>query len=66
MGESARDEFFLNIMRDALRDVLDVRSMGIFEPCVVDPTFAAARGATDFDKRMMKSPNDYIKSLVCK
>lgn len=66
MGESALDETFLTVMSDALRDVLDVRSMGIYETHMVDPTFAAARGAAEFGKRMMESPDGCVEGSICK
>ena len=66
IGESALDETFLNVMRDALRDVLDVRSMEIPGTHTVDPTFAAARGAAEFGKRMMESPEGCTEAAICK
>ena len=67
MGESALDETFLRVMRDALRDILDVRvSTEIDERRILDPTFAAARGAAEFGKRMMESPDGCAEPAICK
>ena len=66
VGESALDETFLNVMRDALPDVLDMRSLEISGAHMVDPTFAAARSAAEFSKRMMESPDRCTEGAICK
>ena len=69
MGESVLDEDFVRVMADALHDVLDdgVVPIEIDQlPTTIDPTFAAARGAAEFGKRMMESPDGCAEPTICK
>lgn len=64
MGESVLEESFIDVMRDALKSIIDEGvPMYLFD---VDPTFAAARGAAEFGKRAMECPNDCVETAVCK
>ena len=59
MGDSALDKTFLDVMRDALRDVLphDLVSWVLSpETEFIDPTFSAARGVAEFAKRFIEAP----------
>lgn len=64
MGESVLEEKFIDAMRDALKNIID-ESVPVYL-FNVDPTFAAARGAAEFGKRAMESPNDCVETAVCK
>ncbi|KAI4255245.1 MAG: hypothetical protein L6R35_007517 [Caloplaca aegaea] len=69
MGEAALGETFLEVLREALREVLpDNRGlgMGFADVAFADPTFAATRGAAEFGKRIMESPDDCVETRVCK
>ncbi len=67
MGESALDETFLRVMEDALHDVLDGGAlMEMGDGRITDPTFAAARGAAEFGKRLMESPDGRAEVAFCK
>ena len=67
MGESVLREEFLRVMQDALHDVLpDGVLAETQEHRVVDPTFAAARGAAEFGKRMMESPDGCAEPAICR
>lgn len=67
MGESALDERFLDVMRDALHDVLhdDVMipldATSKLKEKLINPTFAAARGTAEFAKRLMESPDGCVE-----
>ena len=67
MGESVLDEKFLCVMADALHDVLeDSVPIETDEHSIIDPTFAAARGAAEFGKRKMESPDGCAEPVICK
>ncbi|KAL9038796.1 MAG: hypothetical protein Q9214_005140 [Letrouitia sp. 1 TL-2023] len=74
MGDSALEKTFLGVLREALREALpnndDSRSLVVGFPesgaALVDPTFAAARGAAEFGKRLMESPNGCVETRICK
>ena len=64
MGESVLDETFLQVMKEALYDVMGPQSSA--EQELTSPTFAAARGAAELGKRMMESPDDCVELALCK
>lgn len=67
MGESVLDEKFLRVMADALHNVLDDGvPIETDEHFTIDPTFAAARGAAEFGKRIMESPDGCAEPVICK
>ena len=70
MGESAMDETFLDVVRDALKDVLpDAVVLPSMETSVketVDPAFAVARGAAELAKRELESLGGCLETAVCR
>ena len=67
MGESALVETFLRVMNDALHDVLDTGALvEVYDSQMLDPAFAAARGAAEFGKRLMEGPDGCTELAICK
>lgn len=74
MGDSVLDERFLQIMEDALHNVLDTNVMlrtssdfsSELKKTSVDPIFAVAIGTAEFAKRGMESPSGCVESRICK
>ena len=76
MRESSLDGKFLDVLRDALHEVLPDEVMrqlniasGDSEECkgaFIDPTFAAARSAAELAKRVMEAPDGCVESSYCK
>ena len=69
-GESALNEAFLDVVRDALSDVLleDV-ALSFTETSVtnmVSPLFATARGAAELAKRELESPYGCVETCICR
>lgn len=74
LGDSALEKTFLRVLQDTLREVLpdndDGKNLvvGFADngAALVDATFAAARGAAEFGKRLMESPNGCVEKEICK
>ncbi len=70
IGESALNETFLRVVRDALRDGLPevppVQSKMTTSVEIIDPTYAAARGGAELAKRTLESPEDCVETTFCK
>jgi hypothetical protein len=57
LGESATDPDFLRVMRDTPREIQGCGNPTAFNlDKVVDPLYAAARGAAEFAKRIQETP----------
>ncbi len=69
-GESALDKAFLDVVRDALSDVLpEAVALSFTETSgtqMVSPLFATARGAAEFAKRKSECPAESVETAVCK
>ena len=69
-GESALDEAFLDVVRDALSDVLpEAVALSFRETSViqmVSPLFAKARGAAELAKRKSESPDECVETAICR
>ena len=70
MGESAVDERCLDVMRDALKDVISdavfLPSKETFVTETVDPAFAAARCAAKVAKRELENLDGCLENAVCR
>jgi hypothetical protein len=67
LGESATDPDFLRVLRDTLREIQGSENPTAFDiDRVVDPLYAAARGAAEFAKRIQEAPpNNCIEDKGC-
>ena len=69
-GESALNEAFLDVVRDALSDVLpEAVALSFTETSVthmVSPLFATARGAAELAKRESESPDECVETTICR
>ena len=69
-GESALDEAFLDVVRDALSDVLpEAVTLSFMETSgtqMVSPLFATARGAAELAKRKSESPDGCVETAICR
>ena len=72
-GDSVKNEIFLKALRDALAEVstqlghtvqLD-SSIKVASPHLVDPVFAAARGAAIYARRRQEAPADCAELKAC-
>ncbi len=70
MGESALNETFLKVLRDALSDGLPegppFQSTMLTPIVLIDPTYAAARGGAELAKRLLERPKDCVETKFCK
>ena len=65
-GESALDEAFLDVVRDALSDVLHLSFTETSVTHMVSPLFATARGAAELAKRESESPVGCVETAICR
>lgn len=75
LGESSLEPDFLEVLREALHEVLPDWNGRLRERAgsnhldgsqFIDPTFAAARGAAEFAKRIMEAPDGCLEPQYCK
>ena len=71
IGECALDEKFLEVMRGVLENVLpdgrdSVLSIDDGGSGLINPRFAASRGAAEFGKRILEGPDGCVEMNYCK
>jgi hypothetical protein len=73
-GDSAKNEMFLKVLRDALAEVSSIQrahtvqldsSVRVTSSNLVNPVFAAARGAAIYARRRQEAPADCVELKAC-